>query len=213
MHVLIVDAHPVTRLGLRTLLRERWPGAAVTEAGSIGAALDALRTLVPPSLVLQDLRLPDAVGVDGVARTLRASREARLLVVTDSDEAVYASRVMRMGAAGFVSKQRALADLVTAMERVLAGGRYVSPEQAERLLAHLGSPTGPGLPHEQLSAQELRVLQLIAAGRAPAEIARTMSLSVKTVGSYRARLMAKSGWTSTAAMSRYCLLHGLIDPD
>lgn len=212
MKFLIVDDHPVMRLGLRTLLLQRWPQAEVQDVESLGAALQAL-TGAPPDLVLLDLSLPDAVGIDGAARVLRAARGAPVIVVSQSDESSHAGRVMQIGARGFVPKQQAASFLVIAIERVLAGGHYVSADQAERLLAQVQGRAPAGLPHEGLSTQELRVLQLIAAGRAPAEIAQTMNLSVKTVSSYRARLMAKGGWRSTAEMSKYCLQHGLADLD
>jgi DNA-binding NarL/FixJ family response regulator len=206
---LVVDDHPLMRLGVCQLLRQRWPDADLAEAETIADALHRLAGS-KPDLVLTDLGLPDAVGVDGVARLLRAAHGAPVVVLSQNPEAAYAARLLQMGARGYVPKDRAISDLVTALERVMAGGRYVTPAMAEHLLAQIeGRPT---LPHESLSTQELRVLQLIAAGQSPAQIARVMNLSVKTVGSYRVRLMQKGGWQSTAEMSKYCLQHGLADP-
>ena len=153
------------------------------------------------------------MGVDGAARVLRAARQAPVLVVSQNNEATYAPRLIQMGGRGDLPKDRAATELVAAVERVLAGGRYVSPALTEQLLGLLDGTAPTAAPHELLSTQELRVLQLIAAGRSPARIAEVMNLSVKTVGSYRARLMAKGGWHSTAEMSKYCLQHGLAEPD
>jgi two-component system invasion response regulator UvrY len=210
MKMLVVDDHPVMRLGMRQLLGRRWPDAHVSEAQSIAEALEALAG-GGADLILSDLGLPDAVGVDGIARLLRAARGAPVLVLSQNPEATYGTRLLQMGARGFVPKDRAGDELVVAVERVLAGGRYISPASSEQLLVQLDEGR-PALPHEGLSAQELRVLQLIAAGRSPAQIAQVMNLSVKTLGSYRARLMLKGGWDSTAEMSKYCLQHGLADP-
>jgi two-component system, NarL family, invasion response regulator UvrY len=212
MQFLIVDDHPVMRLGLAHLLLRRWPQATISEAETIAQALDWLARH-QADLVLVDLSLPDSVGVDGAARVLRAARQAPVLVVSQNNESTYAPRLIQMGARGYVPKDRAATELTDAVERVLAGGRYASAALAEQLLGLLGGTAAQGKPHEQLSTQELRVLQLIAAGRSPARIAEVMNLSVKTVGSYRARLMAKGGWHSTAEMSKYCLQHGLTDPD
>lgn len=211
MKFLVVDDHPVMRLGLRQLLLQRWPDAAVAEAETVAQALQALAAQAP-DLVLLDLALPDAVGVDGVARVLAAVDPVPVLVVSQSADPGGALRLLRMGVRGSVPKLLAAAELTGAIERVLAGGRYLTADLAEALLGPGGAGAALVPPHETLSTQELRVLQLIAAGRSPAQIAQTMQISVKTVSSYRARLMAKGGWHSTAEMSKYCLQHGLADP-
>lgn len=213
MRVLIVDDHPLLRMGVRTLIESTWPGATIDEAETLAAALAAVRA-APPDVVLLDLQLPDATGVDGAARMLRAAGEVPVLVLSQNTESTHAARLLRMGVRGFLPKDRAPAELATALRRVLDGGRYMTPETAGQLVELLeAGPRAEALPHEALSAQEFRVMQQIAAGRTPAQIGETMHLSAKTVGSYRARIFDKTGWRTNAELTRYCVEHDLIGPD
>ena len=116
-----------------------------------------------------------------------------------------------MGVSGYLPKDLAGEELVTALRRVLAGGRYVTASMADHLLGLLSGKAASALPHELLSAQEMRVMLLIAAGRPPAQIADLMSLSVKTVGTYRARILEKAGWKNNTELTKYCVQHGLTD--
>ena len=208
MRFLVVDDHPIFRIGVRQLVEGTWPEANVEEAETLADAV-LLCQAAPPSAIVLDLQLPDAVGTDGAARLLRVARDVPIVVLSASPESSYATRLLQMGVHGFVPKDRAVDELVVALRRVLAGGRYITQTTAERLVGLLDGRAPADLPHELLSAQEFRVMQLIAAGRTPAQIAETMSLSVKTVGSYRARILAKTGWQSTAELARYCAQHGL----
>jgi two-component system invasion response regulator UvrY len=208
MRLLIVDDHPITRLGVRHLLLAAWPEAQAEEAETVAEAAQQLATQ-GADLVVLDLGLPDAQGLEGVARVLRLARGAPVLVMSAQAEPSMVARLMQMGARGFLPKSSAQAELVPAVRRVLEGGRHVTADLAEHLLALLDGGTPGQAPHERLTTQEFRVMQLIAAGRTPAQIAELMHLSVKTVGSYRARILAKTGWTSTAELSKYCALHGL----
>ena len=210
MRFLIVDDHPLLRLGVRHLIATAWPNAAIDEAETLADAIVRCHAQ-PPSAVVLDLQLPDAVGVEGAARLMRVVHETPIVVLSANAESAYAARLLQMGVRGFVPKDRAAGDLVVALRRALDGGRFITDAAAEHLLGLLdGSQTG-ALPHEQLSVQEFRVMQQIAAGRTPAQIAEAMHLSVKTVGSYRARILAKTGWQSTADLVRYCTQHGLTD--
>lgn len=210
MRVLIVDDHPIMRLAVRHLVVGAWPDATIDEAETLADALARCKAAAP-SVVLLDLQLPDAVGIEGVARLMRVAHDAPIVVLSGSPESAYAARLLQMGVRGFVPKDRAASDLVLALRRVLDGGRYITDAAAEHLLGLLDGSQSGALPHEQLSAQEFRVMQQIAAGRTPAQIAEAMHLSVKTVGSYRARILAKTGWQSTAELVRYCTQHGLTD--
>jgi two-component system, NarL family, invasion response regulator UvrY len=208
MRLLLVDDHPVMRLGLRHLALAEWPQAEVAEAETIADASAEL-TRAKPDLVVLDLHLPDAQGLEGLARMLRLARGTPILVMSAQAEPSVVAQLMRLGASGFLPKSSAPKELVPALKRLLAGGRHVTPEIAEHLLGVLDGSAPELAPHERLTTQEFRVMQLIAAGQTPAQIALAMHLSVKTVGSYRARILAKTGWSSTAELSRYCALHGL----
>jgi len=137
-----------------------------------------------------------------------------VLVVSQNAESAFAARLLQMGVRGYLQKDRAGEELVGALRRVLAGHRFVSVDLADRLVELMDGGRGTSsLPHEALTTQEFRVMQLIAAGRTPAQIAAAMHLSPKTVGSYRARIFEKTGWHTNAEMTKYCLQHGLTPHD
>lgn len=210
--ILIVDDHPLMRLGVRELLQKHWPAAHVGEADSIAAALQALHS-ADWDVAVVDLSLPDSSGLEGLVKLRRVAPALPLLVLSMHAEAAYASRALQLGAAGYLTKEHATAELIRAIERVRGGGRYISAALAERLADLLTGETPAQLPHEALSPQEYRVMLLIAAGRTASEIAASMHLSVKTVGTYRARIIDKTGLGNTAEIARYCAARGLIEPD
>lgn len=212
MRFLIVDDHPLLRLGARHVIEAGWPGAQVAEAETLAQALQCLQA-GPFDAVLLDLQLPDASALEAPAQVLARAGAAPVLVLSQNDEAAFAARLLQLGVRGYLPKDRASTELRGALARVLAGRRYVTPELTERLLDRLedGAPAA-ALPHEALSAQEFRITLMIAAGQRPAQIALSLGLSVKTVGSYRARILRKTGWASSAELARYCLQHGLAGP-
>lgn len=210
MRYLIVDDHPIMRLGIRQLLLGRWPDANVIEAESIHAAVQQC-TESRPDLIVLDLSLPDVSGTEGVTRMLRAAKGVPVLVLSLNAESVYAARVLQMGASGYVPKDLAAQELVTAIERILAGKRYVTSSMADRLLDILDGKQMEQLPHEQLSAQEYRVMLLLAAGKGANEIGETMHVSAKTVSTYTARILQKTGWKNKIEMTKYCVQHGLTE--
>jgi DNA-binding NarL/FixJ family response regulator len=156
--------------------------------------------------------LPDAQGTEGLARIRRVAREVPILMLSLNKDASYAQRLLQMGAAGYVSKDRTGDELTQAIVRVLNNGRYIPADLADRLLSLFERKSVGSLPHEALTTQEYRVMQLIASGMRPSIIAQTMSLSVKTVGNYRARILAKTGWRNNTELTKYCIQHGLTDP-
>ncbi len=130
---------------------------------------------------------------------------------SQNSESAFAARLLQMGVRGYLPKDRAGDALVAALRRLLEGGRDVTTPTAGRLLGLLQGTAPDALPHELMSTQEFRVMQLIAAGRTASQIAEAMQLPVKTVGSCRARIMAKAGWRSNAELAKYCLQHGFTD--
>lgn len=210
MRILIVDDHPIMRVGVRQLILGNWPDATIDEAPTLADAIALCQTCRPEVVVL-DLSLPDASGVESATRMLRVLKGVPVLVLSLNAESAYAARLLQMGVSGYLPKDRAGDELVLALKRVLAGGRYVTASMADHLLGLLSGKAPDQLPHEQLSAQEHRVMLLMAAGRSPAEIAEAMSLSVKTVGTYRARILEKAGWKNNTELTKYCVQHGLTD--
>jgi len=212
MKCLIVDDHPIMRLGIRQLISGKWPNAEVAEAESVGKAV-AKFTEVKPDVVVLDLSLPDVSGTEGVAKMLRVAKDVPILVLSLNAESVYAARVLQMGAVGYLPKDLAAEELVTAIERILAGKRYVTASMADRLLDILGGKQMDQLPHEQLSPQEYRVMLLLAAGKGANEIGEAMHVSAKTVSTYTARILQKTGWKNKIEMTKYCVQHGLTEKE
>lgn len=211
MNILLVDDHPVFRFGVRHVVLQRWPQAHVAEADTLSQALREVRGS-PWDLAVVDLNLPDAQGIESVSQLHRAVPGLRMLVLSLHDEATFAAQVMRQGAMGYLTKEHATDELVAAIERVSAGGRYISRSLAEHM-ANLMVVEHKGAPHEQLGPQEYRVLLQLAAGQRVSDIAHTMHLSPKTVSTYRTRILEKMGLTSSAELVRYCLTHHLGDSD
>ena len=210
MRLLIVDDHPLMRMGITQLVLQEWPDAQIDEAPTIADALTRIAA-ARPDLITLDLSLPDSQGTEGASRLLRTLPGVPLLVLSLNAEAAYAARLLQMGVSGYLPKDRAPEELRVALRRLSEGGRYVTSAMADHLLGLLSGKAPDALPHEQLSTQEHRVMLLIAAGKTPAQIADTMHLSVKTVGSYRARILEKAGWANNTELTKYCVQHGLTE--
>jgi two-component system, NarL family, invasion response regulator UvrY len=211
MKALIVDDHPIMRLGVRQLILGAWPDAEVEEAASLEEGCRKVDALGPEIIIL-DLGLPDASGTEGVARMLRVAKETPILVLSFNVESAYAARLLKMGVSGYLPKDRAGDELVTAIERIREGKRYVTAATADLLVEMLGGgKAASAAPHELLSTQEHRVMVLIAAGKTPAQMAEIMHLSVKTIGTYRARILEKTSWKNNVELTKYCVQHGLTD--
>ena len=163
--------------------------------------------------MILDLSLPDVSGTEGVAKMLRVAKETPILVLSLNAETVYASRVLQMGAVGYLPKDLAGEELITAVQRILEGKRYVTASMADRLLDILGGKAVDQLPHEELSAQEYRVMLLLAAGKTANEVGEAMHVSAKTVSTYTARILQKTGWKNKVEMTKYCVQHGLTAKD
>ena len=209
MRVLVADDHPLVRRGLRDLLLDHFPGAEIVEAGD---AREALAAIAEGSwqLALIDLNLPGRGGLDLLRDLKQLRSDIPLLVVSGHTEEEFALRALKLGAAGYVSKQSAPDVLVGAVRKVLSGGRYVSAAVAEKLAQAMAE--GWSLtPHENLSLREMQVLQWIAGGKSVKEIAGELALSEKTIATYRSRISAKLGLGTNVALTRYAMQHGLTE--
>ena len=206
--VLIVDDHEVVRRGLRQVLAEALPSARFEEADSSEAALGAIAGTAW-DLVLLDVNIPGRSGLEVLEDAKRLRPSMPVLVVSAYPEEEFAVRCIRLGAAGYLTKNTASAELVAAARKVLAGGKYVTARLAERLMDVLGGDAAAA-PHEALSSRELQVLRLVASGRTSKEIAAELHLSEKTIATYRARISEKLGLSTIVELTRYALQHGLV---
>lgn len=209
MNILLVEDHPIFRFGVRHLVLQRWPDATVGEADSLHSAL-AIAHAHAWDIAVVDLNLPDAKGVESVTQIHRALPATRILVLSLHDELAYAKQLLRLGAQGYLTKEHATDELISAIERLQKGGRYISASMAEHMAQSLLDDNA--LPaHEQLGKQEYRVMLQIAAGTRVTDIANSMHLSPKTISTYRTRIFEKLGVTSNVELAHYCLTHHLSD--
>jgi two-component system, NarL family, invasion response regulator UvrY len=208
MHrVLVVDDHDVVRRGIRAILEDRVGSIAISEAASGDQALTALEDHF--DAVVLDLSMPGRSGIDLLSEIKHRHPALPVLVMSLHAEAQFAVRALRAGAAGYLTKAAAPEQLVIAFEKIVRGGRYVSESLAERLAAE-ASGAVVGSPHERLSDREFDVMRGIASGESVGEIAARMHLSVKTVSTYRARLLEKMGMETNSELTRYALENGLV---
>ena len=207
MNILIVDDHELVRRGLRGLLLDEYPAARIIEAGSAREALEVVEG-IDCSLALVDINLPGRDGLELLRDLRRLYPSLPVLMVSAHTEEEFAIRALKLGAAGYVSKQGASDVLVAAVKKVLAGGRHISPIVAERL-ARAAAEGWAGEPHETLSHRELQVLKRIAEGRSIKEIGAELALSEKTIATYRARISEKLQLSSNVELTRYAILHRL----
>jgi DNA-binding NarL/FixJ family response regulator len=206
--VLIADDHAVVRAGLRQFLEEDRSITEIGEASTGREALDALRAGRWDLLIL-DINMPDRSGLDILSHIRAAGYNTRVLVMSGLPERQYALNVLRAGARGYLSKDGAPDELLKAVRAILDGRRYVSPALAELLVAELDQDADKPL-HARLSEREFQVLCKLAAGRAVSDIAGELCLSVKTVSTYRTRVLDKMHLETNADLTTYALRNGLI---
>lgn len=208
IRAMIADDHPVVRKGVRQILSETDDIVVASEATTGSEVLSQMES-VGCDIVLLDLTMPDSDGLDLLKILRRQWPRTPILVLTMHSGDEFAIRTLRAGASGFLTKESAPDELIGAIRRIVLGGRYISIEVAERIAVHLG-PKAERLPHERLSDREYQVLQLIASGKSTREMAEVLSLSSKTVGTYRARILEKMNFSSTAELVAYAVRHRLL---
>ena len=205
----IADDHPITRTALRCYLDEQDGIRVVAEASSGREAIDLVRTHAVDVLLL-DLDMPEQSGIDALSMIKAKAESVGVLVLSGYPEHQYAVPLIRNGASGYLNKACEPSEITTAIRRVAGGARYITPVVAELLATQMVSPTPRG-PHEQLSARELQVFLKLAQGCTAGEVATELSLSAKTVSTYRARLMLKLQARSNSDLTYYALKHRLLD--
>ena len=212
MRVLVADAHPVVRAGLRAILARECHISALGEAQNC-AELRLLVAQKPWDVVALDLSLPDCHGLDVVKEIKRERPKLPILILGVHSEEEIAVRALRAGAAGYISKTAAPEELVRAVQRLAQGRRYMSPAAADGLLEALANRDGMDhAPHERLSNREYQVLCLLGSGKSVGQIAQELSRSVKTISTYRARILAKMELQSNAQLVHYVLRRQLAEP-
>jgi DNA-binding NarL/FixJ family response regulator len=209
IRILIADDHPIVRRGLVDVLRRELQDAVCGEAKDAKQALASVQAQ-DWDLVILDVTMPGRSGVDILADLKRARPNLPILVLSMHPENQYGKRVLRAGASGYLNKDSAPTELIKAIKKVVAGGRYVSPALAEVLARDLGLQADQPL-HEKLSARELEVLRLMGSGKTISQIAEMLNLSVTTVSTYRARILEKMNMTTTAELMNYALRNRLTD--
>ena len=205
----MADDHELVRRGLRQLLAESLPKAEIAEASDARQTLDSARKQ-EYDIVLLDINLPDRNGIEVLQDLKQLKPQLPVVMLTAFPEKDYAVRAFKLGAAGYVSKQSAASELITAIGKVLAGGRYITSTLAEALASTVAGES-PAEPHEALSNRELQVLRKVAQGKPLKEIAAELSLSEKTVGTYRMRISQKLGLSTNVEIARYALRHKLVE--
>jgi DNA-binding NarL/FixJ family response regulator len=208
LRILLVDDHGVVRAGLALLLRAALPRVELGEATDIVSAQQAIDAH-DWSLVILDINLPGRSGLELLQALSASHPKLPVLVMSAYPESGFASRSLRLGARGYVTKSSAADELVGAVTQVLAGRRYVSRALAEQLADEVVHEDLE--PLKRLSHRELEVLRLVARGRSLKEIASELNLSEKTIGTYRARLGEKLGLRSNVELTRFAIQHGLVD--
>jgi len=207
--VVVVDDHAVVREGLKRIITEN-VGMTVTGEAADGHEAMLVIKSEPCDVVLLDITMPNKSGLDVLKELHAESPRLPVLVLSMHGEDQYAIRVLRAGAAGYLTKDSAPAKLVQAIRKVVRGGKYVSPTLAERLVFDLGTDSDKA-PHEILSDREYQVLCMISSGKTVTQIAEELSLSVKTISTYRVRILEKLKMKNNAEITRYAIKEGLVD--
>ena len=209
LRVLLCDDHPILREGLKKILLQQPDITVVEEAGS-GAEMLEKSAAVRFDVIILDITLPDMNGLDVLKALQSRGGHAGVLVLSMHPEEQYATRALKAGAAGYLQKESAPAELVSAVRRIARGGKYVTASLAEKLAFQLQEP-GDKAPHELLSDREYQVLCLLASGRGIKEIASDLGLSGPTIATYRSRVMTKLDLSTTVDLVRYALTHMLVE--
>jgi len=206
--VLIADDHAMLRSGLRHFLEQDAAITTIAESATAAETLAQLRA-APFDLLILDINMPDRSGIDILRQVRAAHPDTRVLVLSGFSERQYAVNVLRAGAGGYLAKDQAPEEILRAVHTVLAGERYVSGTLSKALTSDFAESHDQPL-HASLSQREFQILCKIARGRSVSQIAQELSISVKTVSTYRARILEKMHMDSNAALTAYALRNELI---
>lgn len=209
IRILIVDDHAIVRDGLKQIIEDHEDMVVAGEAGDGEEALSRIRR-EEFDVVLLDISMPGMGGLETLKRSKAEFPELPVLVLSMHPEEQYAIRVLKAGASGYLTKESASDELIAAIRKVAVGRKYVGSSLAERLAWAVESDARGKL-HESLSDREYQVFTMIASGKRIKEIAAELSLSVKTISTYRTRILEKMEMTNNAELMRYAIENGLVD--
>src|SRR5258708_25637079 len=209
MKILLTDEHAVVRQGLKLILADHFKKAQFGEARNATEALNRI-TKESWDVMILDITMPGRSGLEALRDIKRLRPKLPVLVLSMHPEEQFAVRILKAGAAGYLSKESADEELVGAIKKVVDGGRYVSPSLAERMASYLTIDVQKA-PHERLSDREFQVLQMIASGKTVSQIGRELSLSVKTISTHRARLLEKMDLKNNAELTHYAMQMNLVE--
>ena len=211
IRIVLADDHAIVREGLKHILSNEPEFDVVAEAGDGHEVLRIVREL-PFDLLVLDLSMPGRSGMELIKLVHTDKPKVRILVLSMHQEVQYAVRAIKLGAAGYLTKESAPAELAQALRKIAAGGAYVSAEVAQALA--MGAMPGAERPlHQTLSTREFDVFQRLVAGESVTDIAAALHLSVKTVSTHKSNLMAKLGVAHATDLVRYAIRHGLADAE
>jgi DNA-binding NarL/FixJ family response regulator len=210
IRVLIADDHPVVRSGLEMILSKD-PNTTVIGAVENGRHAIAFLRSNPCDVLVLDIAMPGMCGLEVIGQLKREKKEVGVLILSMHKEETYASAAFKAGAAGYLTKECAPAELVTAVKKIASGGKYVSAFFAEKLAFDIVRRPAGKAPHEMLTGRELQVMRMIATGLMPKNIAGELCISVKTINSHRTRILEKMNMKTNAELIRYALENKLIE--
>lgn len=209
LKVLIIDDHPLVRRGLIETIQEEFPNAIVGQASDSQSGIESVWR-ENWEVVLLDIAMPGRSGLDILKEIKQERPKTPVLILSTYSEDQFAIRALKSGADGYLTKDVLGQELVAAIKRVLAGGKYIRASLAEKLASYLDVDASKPL-HHTLSDREYQVLRMIACGQTPKEIASELSLSIKTVSTFRSRILKKMMMKNNAELMRYAMENGLVD--
>ena len=209
IRVLVADDHAVVRKGLVQILSDTESIRVVGEAPNAAEAIRQLRQ-TPCDVLLMDVSMPGKNGIEALKIVKEEFPQIKVLILSMYPEDQFGVRALKAGASGYLTKDSAPEKLIEALERIVSGKRYITPEMAELLAESMG-PASEIAPHHTLSDREFQTLRLIASGKKLSEIADTLALSPKTVSVYRTRLLEKMRLSNNAELTHYAIKHGLVE--
>lgn len=206
MKILLADDHSIIRVGLVQILTDEYPDVIITEVAD-GSELVKQVMKNEFDLVISDLDMPGMNGLEALEQVKKLRPALPVLILTIYPEELYAVRVLKAGASGFMNKNAAPYELITAIQRILLGRKYITPEIGERLLSQYDAEKKP---HETLTNREFEIFKLLASGKSITAIGENLSIAMTTVSTYRARILHKLNAGSNAELTRYAIAHNLI---
>ena len=208
IRILIADDHPIVRKGMINMISDEPDMKVVCEASNGNQVMDLIK-VHDVDFVILDISMPGKSGFEVLDMLKNVLPDLPVLMLSALSEEIYASKSLKAGAAGFINKETAPEELITAIRKIMSGGHYISDALTERVALDFKGELSKA-PHARLSSREFQILCLIGGGKSVTDIGKTLFLNVKTVSTYRARIMHKMNMQNNAELIRYCLNEGII---